>query len=171
MGQMIYFDMYRREEGDTMCKVLEKIHNKTAEELLKEYDVYDSLPIDLEKLVLTSGNDAAIFYRKTDSVNRKRFTIAHELAHCCHLDPATTEPHIEYRIDEDKKDEFERKMDIFAGELLIPFKKLKEVYMSLEIPASAVLAKIFNVSVSVMEARLNYLKISHYNNKGIPVTY
>lgn len=199
MGQMIYFDMYRREEGDTMCKVLDKIHNKTAEELLKEYDVYDSLPIDLEKLVtsiglsvlpvdftlleealnkkdilglvLTSGNDAAIFYRKTDSVNRKRFTIAHELAHCCHLDPATTEPHIEYRIDEDKKDEFERKMDIFAGELLIPFKKLKEVYMSLEIPASAVLAKIFNVSVSVMEARLNYLKISHYNNKGIPVTY
>ena len=93
------------------------------------------------------------------------------MAHCCHLDPSTAEPHIEYRIDDDKKDELERKMDIFAGELLIPFKKLKEVYMSLEIHSSAVLAKVFNVSVSVMGARLNYLKISHFNSKGMPVTY
>lgn len=75
MGQMIYFDMYRREEGDTMCKVLEKIHNKTAEELLKEYDVYDSLPIDLEKLVTSIGLSVlpVDFTLLEEALNKKRY--------------------------------------------------------------------------------------------------
>lgn len=191
----------REKKGDgVMCKILKKIHNKTADELLKEYGVYDSIPIDLEKLsteigisvmpvdftslekkinkhgdilglVLTAGDNAAIFYRESDSLNRRRFTIAHELAHCCYVDPSTKEPHIEYRIDESEKDEFERNMDIFAGELLIPLKKLKEIYLSLSVPSSRILAKKFQVSVKVMEARLNHLKISHYNNKGEAIVY
>lgn len=189
-----------KDRGDNiMCTILEKIHNKTAEELLKQYDVYDTIPIDLEKLakkigisvipgnfavlekklnksdilglVLITGNQAAIVYRDSDSINRKRFTIAHELAHCCHLDPSTTEPHVEYRIDEIDKDESEKEMDIFAGELLIPLQKLKEVYLSLTIPSSKVLAKKFRVSIKVMEARLNHLKISHFNNEGEAVVY
>ncbi|MDU3180521.1 MAG: ImmA/IrrE family metallo-endopeptidase [Lachnospiraceae bacterium] len=188
---------YKRD--DIMCKVLEKIHNKTPEELLKEYGVYDSLPIDLEKLakaigisvlpmdftelekvldrkdilglVLTSGNNAAIFYKKTDSINRIRFTIAHELAHSCFADPNMKTPHIEYRLDEQDKDEFEKKMDIFAGELLIPFHKLKEEYMKLFLPNSVELAEKFKVSVNVMEARLNHLGISYYSESGEPVFY
>lgn len=182
-----------------MCKILKRIHGKTAEELLNEYHTYDTVPIDLEELakrigisvlpmdfstlekklnrkdilglVLTSGDNAAIFYRKTDSINRIRFTIAHELAHCCYLDPATKEPHIEYRIDENDKDEFEKQMDIFAGELLIPLNKLKEIYMSLSLPSSKALAEKFGVSIKVMEARLNYLKISYYNNEGEAIFY
>lgn len=182
-----------------MCKTLEKIHGKTPDELLMEYGIYDTIPIDLERLVksigisvlpmdftklerrlkrndilglvLTSGNDAAIFYRGTDSINRIRFTIAHELAHCCNIDPNNNEPHIEYRLDEKDKDADEKNMDIFAGQLLIPFHKLKEEYMKMNLPNSVDLAKKFQVSVSVMEARLDYLKISYYSENMEPIFY
>lgn len=182
-----------------MSGILEKLHGKTAEELLKEYGVYDTVPIDLAKLaraigisvlpmdftklerrlnkkdilglVLKHKDDAAIFYRRSDSINRIRFTIAHELAHCCFLNPDTKEPHIEYRMDEKDKDEYEKQMDIFAGKLLIPLNKLKEVYMKMQLPTSSALADAFNVSIKIMEARLNYLEISHYNSKGQPIFY
>lgn len=182
-----------------MCKILKKIHGKTPEELLSKYGVYDTLPIDLEKLalnigislipynftsmeqmlnkkgilglILTEGDNAAIYYRMTDTLNRVRFTIAHEIAHCCALDPNTKEPHVEWRMDDDTKSDFEKEMDIFAGRLLMPLEKLKQVYMSLDRPTSTVLAQKFGVSVPVMEARLNYLGISHYNSKDEPVFY
>ena len=183
-----------------MCKVLKKIHNKTSEELLREYGVYDSIPVNLERLAksigisvlpmdfmelegmlgnhksilgltVISGNHAAIFYKKTDALNRVRFTIAHELAHCCFVGSNMKEPHIAYRLDEEDKDEEEKKMDIFAGELLIPFHKLKEEYMKLFLPNSPDLARIFKVSVNVMEARLNHLGVSHYSERGVPVFY
>ena len=32
---------------------------------------------------ISKGDNLTIFYRKQDSKNRQRFTIAHELAHCC----------------------------------------------------------------------------------------
>lgn len=196
-NNVIKFSTYRKD--DKMCKTLEKIHGKTPDELLMEYGVYDTIPIDLESLVksigisvlpmnftklekrlkrndilglvLTSGNDAAIFYRETDGINRIRLTIAHELAHCCNIDPNNNEPHIEYRLDEKDKDADEKKMDIFAGELLIPFHKLKEEYMKMSLPNSVDLAKRFQVSVSVMEARLDYLRISYYSENMEPIFY
>lgn len=196
-NNVIKFSTYRKD--DKMCKTLEKIHGKTPDELLMEYGVYDTIPIDLESLVksigisvlpmnftklekrlkrndilglvLTSGNDTAIFYRETDGINRIRFTIAHELAHCCNIDPNNNEPHIEYRLDEKDKDADEKKMDIFAGELLIPFHKLKEEYMKMSLPNSVDLAKRFQVSVSVMEARLDYLRISYYSENMEPIFY
>lgn len=196
-NNVIKFSTYRKD--DKMCKTLEKIHGKTPDELLMEYGIYDTIPIDLERLVksigisvlpmdftklekrlkrndilgliLTSGNDAAIFYRGTDSINRIRFTIAHELAHCCNIDPNNNEPHIEYRLDEKDKDADEKNMDIFAGQLLIPFHKLKEEYMKMNLPNSVDLAKKFQVSVSVMEARLDYLKISYYSENMEPIFY
>lgn len=196
-NNVIKFSTYRKD--DKMCKTLEKIHGKTPDELLMEYGVYGTIPIDLESLVksigisvlpmnftklekrlkrndilglvLTSGNDAAIFYRETDGINRIRFTIAHELAHCCNIDPNNNEPHIEYRLDEKDKDADEKKMDIFAGELLIPFHKLKEEYMKMSLPNSVDLAKRFQVSVSVMEARLDYLRISYYSENMEPIFY
>lgn len=192
--------LFHKRKGDTnVCTVLDKIKGKTADQLLQEYQVQDTLPIDLKKLMLsigisalpfnfdniesqlnkgeiqgillTDGGNAAIFYRETDSSNRQRFTLAHELAHACLLSDNEKFPHIEYRIEDSDKDSKERACDIFAGELLIPLNKLKEVYMSLELPISTILASRFGVSTSVMEARLNYLKISHYNSKGVAVAY
>lgn len=111
-----------------MCTALKKIKNKSADEILKEYGLDQKAPVDIKRLLQcigisalgkdfsaleesknkekgsilgmlkSDGDNAAIFYRKSDTYNRQRFTIAHELAHAMiHTD---NEPHIEYRMSE-----------------------------------------------------------------------
>lgn len=182
-----------------MCKVLKNIQGKTAEEILRKYGQDSSVPINLNQLlinigisalpldftelekeigskkgdilglVMTKGEKAAIFYKKDDTLNRQRFTIAHELAHCC-IDKKEY-PHVEFRLNEQEKDESENRADTFAGELLIPLNRLREVYMNLAVPTSIILANKFAVPVNVMEARLNYLKVSYYDKDGKAVVY
>lgn len=204
---IICFEKYRRQNkalvlgSDRMCTVLKKIRNKSAIELLKEYGLDKTVPIDIEQLLraigisaigkdfselekrlgkpkgsilgmlLSSGNNAAIFYRKDDSYNRRRFTIAHELAHA--INHSDNEPHIEYRMAEKEMEEnpVERDANIVAGEILIPLPLLKREYLKLDIPSSTVLANIFKVSQNVMEARLKYLKIFYVNSEGEFITY
>lgn len=204
---VIYYEEYRRKNkalvlgSDRMCTVLKKIRNKSAIELLEEYGLDKTAPIDIEQLLraigisaigkdfselekrldkpkgsilgmlLSSGNNAAIFYRKDDSYNRRRFTIAHELAHA--INHSDNEPHIEYRMAEKEMEEdpVEKKANIVAGEILIPLPLLKKEYLKLDIPSSTVLANIFKVSQNVMEARLKYLKIFYVNSEGEFITY
>lgn len=204
---IICFEKYRRQNkalvlgSDRMCTVLKKIRNKSAIELLEEYGLDKTVPIDIEQLLraigisaigkdfselekrlgkpkgsilgmlLSSGNNAAIFYRKDDSYNRRRFTIAHELAHA--INHSDNEPHIEYRMAEKEMEEnpVERDANIVAGEILIPLPLLKREYLKLDIPSSTVLANIFKVSQNVMEARLKYLKIFYVNSEGEFITY
>lgn len=84
-----------------------------------------------------------------------------------------TEPHIEYRTDNEdiNKRPTEIEANIKSGELLIPFNLLKKEYLKLEIPSSITLSKIFEVSVNVMEARLNKLGVSYFNGNGEAITY
>ncbi len=181
-----------------MCPPLHKIRGLSADEILKEYYHDGTFPLDLgvllenigisndtmdftelEKitgktvlgLVVSDSKNAIIYYREDDTPNRQRFTIAHELAHCCLYNNSTPYRHIEFRMDDEeyKANLKEIKANIFAGELLIPFNKLKEVYLSLDKPYSTILAKKFGVSTSVMEARLNYLGISYLNREGMPI--
>lgn len=204
---IICFEKYRRQNkalvlgSDRMCTVLKKIRNKSAIELLEEYGLDKTVPIDIEQLLraigisaigkdfselekrlgkpkgsilgmlLSSGNNTAIFYRKDDSYNRRRFTIAHELAHA--INHSDNEPHIEYRMAEKEMEEnpVERDANIVAGEILIPLPLLKREYLKLDIPSSTVLANIFKVSQNVMEARLKYLKIFYVNSEGEFITY
>ncbi len=204
---VIYYEKYRRKNkalvlgSDRMCTVLKKIRNKSAIELLEEYGLDKTVPIDIEQLLraigisaigkdfselekrldkpkgsilgmlLSSGNNAAIFYRKDDSYNRRRFTIAHELAHA--INHSDNEPHIEYRMAEKEMEEnpVEKNANIVAGEILIPLPLLKKEYLKLDIPSSTVLANIFKVSQNVMEARLKYLKIFYVNSEGEFITY
>ena len=204
---VIYYEEYRRKNkalvlgSDRMCTVLKKIRNKSAIELLEEYGLDKTVPIDIEQLLraigisaigkdfselekrlgkpkgsilgmlLSSGNNAAIFYRKDDSYNRRRFTIAHELAHA--INHSDNEPHIEYRMAEKEMEEnpVEKNANIVAGEILIPLPLLKKEYLKLDIPSSTVLANIFKVSQNVMEARLKYLKIFYVNSEGEFITY
>lgn len=184
-----------------MCDVLKKIQGLSAEDLLKSYGSNAKVPVDLELLLdnigiisravdftnvetrigvgegqvlgmlLAEENRAAILYRKGDSLNRKRFTIAHELAHCCLNKEMVGRPHIEFRMDEQEKDEHEREADIFAGALLIPLDLLAKEHMKMRIPNSRELAEVFKVSISVMEARLNYLNISYYDKDWRAVIY
>ncbi|MCI8777525.1 MAG: ImmA/IrrE family metallo-endopeptidase [Oscillospiraceae bacterium] len=110
-----------------------------------------------------SGDRIGLFYRQDDSEKRKRFTLAHELAHCClHMDENTSE-HIEFINDQaNSNDEKEYDANVFAGELLIPEEPLRYALENLIMPKVEILAQIFGVSLNVMKARLKYLKISAY---------
>lgn len=198
MNNIVDFVTIRKKADDTMCEPINKIHGKSATEILKEFS--DGLfPLDLEKLlknigisalpmnfseiekrlksghisgvVLSNCNNAVIYYNEKDTVNRQRFTIAHELAHISmHLTPDSNDyPYIDWRINENENDKDEVEANIFAGELLIPLSELKEKYLKLKLPNSRDLAMLFGVSINVMEKRLNYLGVSYFNSKGVAI--
>lgn len=112
--------------------------------------------------VVAYEDDLAILYRQEDSKNRRRFTIAHELAHCClHMQP-NEQSHIEFRIDSQSDDSREIDANTFAGELLIPKKILLQLIGNgnlIKEESIPNLSKMFMVSENVMKARLNFLKI------------
>lgn len=112
----------------------------------------------------TNGDKAAIYCRiedKEDS-HRYRFTIAHELGHCClnHFPVDGSTIHLVFRKDGDTRDKKEIAANIFAGQLLIPKESLISVIDELLIPSVRTLADIFDVSNAVMLERLKFLKIS-----------
>ena len=108
--------------------------------------------------VMTKDNNTAIFYsndKELMSNHRYRFTVAHELAHCC-LDGELS--HVEFRHDGSSASPQERAANIFAGELLIPLHQLERVSKELLLPTVKNLATVFEVSEPVMAARLAYLE-------------
>lgn len=109
------------------------------------------------------GDDVNIFYREGSTDNRKRFTLAHELAHCCLNASSLKKGHLEFRFDERTSDPKELAANIFAGQLLIPERPLRKMYDSMVVPASDVMAHEFEVSTHVMEARLTHLGLGFYS--------
>lgn len=108
--------------------------------------------------VVSTKDEIGIFYRKDDPEVRIRFTLAHELAHCC-LHPDDVKEHIEFRNDSKNPDAKEYEANVFAGELLIPEEPLKYAITNLINPKIEYLTEIFGVSAHVMQARLDYLDI------------
>lgn len=109
---------------------------------------------EISGLVLLKGDDVGIFYKKTDSIHRKRFTIAHELAHCCMHGDLLQSGYVEFRSSETSNDPKEIEANTFAGELLIPVHQLEKIYSQLIVPSLKGLADIFEVSTNVMRERL-----------------
>ena len=170
-----------------MCKILRKLQGKTAIELLREYKIEMKAPIPISTFetdfsqieqkaglvqgsilgtAISSGDKLGIFYRGKDTYNRQRFTIAHELAHCCLHSDNLEITHVELRM-QNAEDNREIEANIFAGELLVPNEILLNEYKKFIIPSLTVLSDIFNVSVNVMEARLNYLGLSYMKDANI----
>ena len=181
--------------GDTMCKILEKLRDKTPENLLKEYQISLVPPIDvsllmqrigikeipfdfteLEKImklktgdvigsVFAKGDELGIFYKASDSLNRQRFTIAHEIAHCCLDTDALKTKHIELRSSQTENMLKEYNANVFAGKLLIPKISLDKIHSKFLIsPPLSVISKIFEVSTTVMAARLDYLELKYIDD-------
>jgi hypothetical protein len=197
-SNIIKFTTEKKERVIFMCTILNKIKNKEPYELLKEYKISIEPPIDISRLLKEIGistiaydftdienvknvehgsilgaafskdDDLAIFYKRSDSLHRQKFTIAHELGHCCLHCPNEEASHIEYRLD--KTLEFtdnqakEKEANIFAGKLLIPEEALVKFYEKMIVPSLTDLANIFKVSTSVMSARLDYLKMPYFKD-------
>lgn len=114
--------------------------------------------------LVTKGDNAVIFYREQDRIDghRYRFTIAHELAHCClgHFEVNDSTIHLVFRHEGSTNDPKEVAANIFAGEILIPKDSLDQVIEKLILPSVQTLADIFAVSTNVMLERLKYLKVT-----------
>ena len=183
-----------------MCKKLKELNGLNPEEILNKYwnsdrNVY---PIDIAQILFKMGirvvpydfskfddgnlenrvlgamvadeQDLAFLYRKGETKNRNRFTLAHELAHCClaHLDDKAM-PYVEYRHDGVVTDSKEITANIFAGELLIPHKELRNLlsnHYPNTLPVITELADNFSVSLNVAKERLKYLKIPYLDEYG-----
>lgn len=196
MDLYIYKHFLHKKQGDTMCDILNRIKNKSANELLEEsgqthqipvnlmaiLDTYDLKSIatdfkNLEKnekvkngeilgLVLLDAEEknVGLFYREKDSEHRQRFTIAHELGHCCLHSESLKEGYIEFRYNIASGDQKEIAANTFAGELLIPEHSLNNILQRLYVPTLKGLSEIFNVSISVMRKRLELLQLSYYDD-------
>lgn len=122
--------------------------------------------------VVLKGDSLCIFYDSTDTPHRQRFTIAHELAHCCLDYENLKERKINFRIEyadmsiEHSGDEYEneKKMNTFAGELLIPEKILRMVYERFHYVEE--LSVAFAVSINVMTERLKTLGLVAKSNSS-----
>lgn len=189
--KIIYFSFITK-EGDCMSNILEELSGKTAPELLKQYNISTVPPINISLLLQRIGileipydfsevenamgyshgdvlgatfateNKVGIFYRSSDTLNRKRFTLAHEIAHCCLHKDSLERKHIELRSCQTENNGKERDANIFAGELLIPTSSLRKIHSQLLVaPSLSDLSKIFAVSTNVMAARLDYLNLSY----------
>lgn len=112
----------------------------------------------------TNGDKAVIYCRTEDKEDshRYRFTIAHELGHCClnHFPVDGSTVHLAFRKDGETRDKREIAANVFAGQLLIPKESLLSVIDELLIPSVRTLADIFDVSNAVMLERLKFLKVS-----------
>lgn len=114
-------------------------------------------------VAIATPDDVTIHYRRDASLNEIRFTLAHELGHCCKTMGVTEGVNISFRTDEkifDSKSK-EYLANVFAGKLLIPTIKLYNVYKNLNIKSVAKLARMFVVSENVMKARLDFLDLSY----------
>lgn len=195
---MIYLNK-RKWMDFNMCTTLRRINGLTPEEILNTYGdkSRNSYPIDISKILyemeirvhpfdfsalnkregkkilgalVADNENLALLYEATESINRNRFTLAHELAHCClmHLDDEKI-PYIEYRCEGEVADKKEIDANIFAGKILIPEKELCGVLISKfpdEIPNAKDLAQLFVVSVNVMKERLKWLNIPFIDEYG-----
>jgi len=185
-------DVKRSEEK--MCKKIQELNGLNVNEILNQYWTRNTVPVDIAEIlykmdvqvhkfdfseiedklnvsngeilgaVIAKDDKLAIMYKEGETLHRTRFTLAHELAHCCleHIQPSQKR-YIEFRTKHNcSSTKEEIAANIFAGELLIPEQELAIIlqqYFPKTFPFSEVLARFFMVSTNVMEERLKHLKI------------
>lgn len=155
-AKVIYTDLKPIEEMEKIKELIEKHGALEGFVIADESDIYIA--------VNKNTNGKAI--KDSGARHKKRFTLAHELAHCVlHTSTVTSElGYIDFRMNDEtrldknsKYREREIEANIYAGELLIPEKELDYVIDSLLMPSIKVLCEYFDVSEAVMNARLRHL--------------
>ncbi len=158
-------DFTKMEENALFKKEVEKKGNILGSVFVKDEDVEISYSTKLSNESVSNLSDIDI---EDKLKKRQRFTIAHEIAHCCLHMKDGNGSHIEYRIEQtDYNDTKEREANIFAGKLLMPSNLISIIADILDYNLSLTfLSNLFKVSKNVVEARLNFLI---YNEKILPM--
>lgn len=178
---------FNRYGDKDMCRILSNLRQKEPYELLKETGTANSIPVNLDKIldfyniqkiemdfseleeihgcepgdiygaVFSENDDLGIFVNEKNSSEIKRFTIAHELAHCCMDTASVKETHLEFRKESSKRKDTEKRMNEFAAALLMPEALLIRAIKSMQAPTIKSLARKFQVPDRAMEKRLKSL--------------
>lgn len=114
-------------------------------------------------VLLTDNDNIGIFYNQNSSIIRKRFTIVHEIGHCCLHGEILKDWYIEFLNKDGLENNHEIEATVFASKLLIPEDSLRRVYVQLILPSSYGLADIFGVPVSLMKYRLEELRLKYFD--------
>lgn len=160
--------------NNNIVKELEEL----TTEILIQHDML-KIPVDVVKIATEIGIDIfetelkkeisgairydstnrsfSILLNKKNSPKRKRFTIAHELGHYfLHKSILQNdEIHIDILYRKNVNDYEEKKVDYFAGALLMNEMLLRKIYKQTD--SITELSEIFDVSDSAMTVRLNVL--------------
>ena len=139
--------------------ILQKLDISLVIQSLKEYANIVSRA-DVSGLLMKNGSEYAIFVEEGDSMERKRFTIAHEIAHKVlnHIDD-TKHVSISFRDDYSSQGTSAEEIaaNAFAAVLLMPEKIIRHVYtLTSNIVATA---RYLGVSDAAARNRLNNLGI------------
>lgn len=178
--------------GTFMCKKLEDIHKKKPSDFLLQNN---ELPVNIEEILISAGinvlatdfselqqrlpikriiilgiayakmNDLFILYSSKSDIFEKRFTLAHELGHCCLHMNADSACHVELQTKYDFlelqnsdlkiiKEQKEEEADKFARDLLIPTEKLSKILCSKKEISIEELANAFAVPLLQMQKKL-----------------
>ena len=128
----------------------------------------ERLPLDddLSGMAFIKGGNKVIVVNKYHHINRRRFTIAHELGHhCLHSSYLTNNVHVDKvvlrrdQFSSEGVDDKERQANAFAAELLMPASELRKwakVDINDDITV-AMLAKKLRVSTAALTFRLTNL--------------
>lgn len=123
-----------------------------------KYEEVDYFDDDVDALIIPFEGQIIAAVNINSSVNRRRFSLAHELCHHLHhqdrsvlIDSMSIDgPMDPYH--ETSKDPFESEADIFAGELLVPLPMLRKHFRKGHTAADV--ARIFSVSEAVASIAL-----------------
>lgn len=186
-----------RRGGGIMCMKLDELAGKRPSEILKEVTDC-SIPIDLDMileklgvikiatsfddlektigkkpgsisgLVISNEKDVGIYYKRDAELVKKRFTIAHELGHCCLHESLLRNNYIEMLCDDEEQilNSEEKEANDFASQLLIPEEQLRIIHSKLVLPSLNKLSEIFEVPKILMIQRLTELKMTYYDDEG-----
>lgn len=158
-------DFTKMEENDLFKKEVEKKGNILGSVFVKDEDIEISYSTKLSNESVSDLSDIDI---EDKLKKRQRFTIAHEIAHCCLHMKDGNRSHIEYRTEQtDYSDTKEREANIFAGKLLMPSNLISIIADVLDYNLSLTfLSNLFKVSKNVVKARLDFLI---YDEKVLPI--
>ncbi len=189
----------KRKDDRNMCKKLAEIHSKTPKDLivgvpkipvdihqiLQDLDIrcfcvnfsklQKSLPIKNAKLAgmaYAHKNDLFIFYSDHSDYATARFTLAHELAHCCqhmsvdssfHIELYTIPDilHVSGRPAKSFANRKEEEADKFARDLLIPTNVLVHILSKVGNPSIVELSELFAVPTYQMEKKLEEIRAEY----------
>lgn len=108
-----------------------KLAEQAGYEVLRFYPSKDKALPKISGALVYEDKIKQIFINGDESLNRQRFTCAHELGHAVLHHKDSVDKHIAFRIDGNYDDE-EKEANIFAACLLMPGEYLKDLYLALK---------------------------------------